>query len=162
MSANGRLPRGYLIGFAMRLVGGSPLPPPSPLAAPTCSQPRWDRTPPAVFRPLTDSASSDLPAQDRRWRERRWHADERGGDASASALSVAAQLAYPCAAPHLLVRLALGGTHPLPEGGYLLWGSVYTFLCRLPTLISTRWLQRHVLASERPLLAAPRPCRLSP
>ncbi|KAJ7356472.1 hypothetical protein DFH08DRAFT_802516 [Mycena albidolilacea] len=87
-----------------------PIAPPPSLAAPTCSQPRRDRTPQRCSVPL-------------------------------STLGVRIHLRRTDVGDNVAVRLALGGTHPLPEGGYLLWGSVYTFPCRLPTLLSTRWLQ---------------------
>lgn len=45
---------------------------------------------------------------------------------------MAASLAHPCAAPHLLARLAPGGIHSLPKEGYLLrWIACY-LLCRFP------------------------------
>jgi hypothetical protein len=60
---------------------------------------------------------------------------------SASAWSVAAPLEYLSAAPHLLARLALGGMHSLPEGGYSLLGSVDKLPCRLPKLLLTQRTQ---------------------
>ncbi|KAJ7860479.1 hypothetical protein B0H14DRAFT_3446140 [Mycena olivaceomarginata] len=127
-SVKGRRPRGYLFGFTMRLVGCSPLPPPPPLAAPTCSQPRRDRTPSVVFRFLTDSASPNPTC------------------AGSTLNNVAStQMSKEEMRARALGSRALGGMHSLPEGGYLLLGSLDELLCRLPTLLFTWLLQRRFL-----------------
>jgi hypothetical protein len=119
--ANGRLLRGYLIGFAMRLVGGSPLPLLRRWLHRLIASRGGTELPSGVLFPYRLREFGLLPAQDRRVATSLARRGARG-DASARAWSLAALHASLCAAPHLRVRLALGSMHSLPEGGYSLAG----------------------------------------